>query len=192
VGQILLLIVAGAAFLLAAREFGSQSAASDSGGLPPDVASNDFDFETVAAPVAPAPPRAPVVGLLNEAVSQVMELLGVVDEKTKRLAEAIAAAEGFGVAGAIPTVNHNPGDLKVPGSKMVNGHTFFETDADGWNALYRQIGLWRSGKSRVMGPDWMFAQVAQKYAEDWQPWLENVTRILGVTPKTTLRQYFEG
>ena len=121
-----------------------------------------------------------------------MELLGVVDEKTKRFAEAIAQAEGFGIPGAIPTVNHNPGDLKIPGSRLVKGHTFFTTDEAGWNALFRQIGLMRSGKSRVYKPDFTFEQVARKYAEGWRNWLANVTRVLGVTPQMTLRQYFEG
>jgi hypothetical protein len=174
----ILLVIAGVALLVAARQSGLLSAASE---VP----------ETSSVPVL-TPPRVPIVGLLDSAVTDVMELLGVVDEKTKRLAEAIAAAEGFGVAGAIPTVNHNPGDLKVPGSRLVNGHTFFETDEAGWSALYRQIGLMRSGKSTVYKPDFTFEQVARKYAEGWQNWLANVTRVLGVSPQSTLRQYFEG
>lgn len=173
----ILLVIAGVALLAAVRQSGLLTAASEA----PD---------TSGVP-ALTPPRLPVVGFLDSSVSEVMELLGVVDGKTKRFAEAIAAAEGFGVRGAIPTVNHNPGDLKVPGSKLVNGHTFFETDEAGWNALYRQIGLMRSGKSRVYKPDFTFEQIARKYAEGWQNWLANVTRVLGVSPQTTLRQYYE-
>ena len=173
----ILLIVAGVALLAAARASVSQIAASE---VP----------DTSGVPALSAP-RAPVVGLLDVAVNDVMELLGVVDEKTKRFAEAIAAAEGFGVPGAIPTVNHNPGDLKVPGSTLVNGHTFFASDADGWDALYRQIGLMRSGKSRVYKPDMTFEQIARKYAEGWQNWLANVTRVLGVSSQTTLREFYE-
>lgn len=188
----ILLLIAGVALLAAARASDSQSAASDStptDSLPVDGGFEPVDFQEFPAP---APPRVPVVGLLDAGVNDVMELLGVVDEKTKRLAAAIAVAEGFGVPGAIPTVNHNPGDLKIPGSKLVNGHTYFATDEAGWNALYRQIGLMRSGKSRNYNPDFTFEQIARKYAEGWQNWLANVTRVLGVSPQTTFRQYYEG
>jgi hypothetical protein len=127
---------------------------------------------------------------------------GDLDSRIQRFAQAIASAEGFGVKGAIPTIYHNPGDLKPPdGSNNFwtgqvgvgnGGHAIFDSDASGFAALYRQIRLWQIGKSSVIFPYFTFTQAAQKYAESWQPWLANVTRILGVRPTDTLGDYFNG
>jgi hypothetical protein len=124
------------------------------------------------------------------------------DERIILFAQAIASAEGFGVKGAIPTIYHNPGDLKPPdGSNNFwagqtgignGGHAIFDSDASGFAALYKQIRLWQTGKSSVIFPYFTFTQAAQKYAENWQPWLANVTRILGVQPSDTLGDYFDG
>lgn len=181
------------ALLIAAREFGSQSAASDSSAPSlPSLAVDYFTGVDVAEPVAPAPPRAPVVGLLDSAVNQVLDLLGVIDEKTKRFANAIATAEGFGVSGAIPTRAHNPGDLKLgdKGFGTLAGHTVFASDADGWAALYRQINLWRTGKSAHANLDTNIAQISEFYAGDSANWARNVAAALGVPVTTTLRQFF--
>jgi hypothetical protein len=62
-----------------------------------------------------------------------------------RLAQLIAKEEGFGIPGAIPTVRHNPGDLRHgpheqhPGAPNAVGTV--DTDADGWADLERQIQL---------------------------------------------------
>lgn len=124
------------------------------------------------------------------------------DDRVLAFGRAISIAEGFGKAGAIPTVYHNPGDLKPPdGSNNFwigqtgvgkGGHAIFSSDAAGYSALYRQIRLWQSGKSRVIFPYFTFTQAAQKYAENWQPWLAHVTRELGVQPTDTLGDYFDG
>lgn len=124
------------------------------------------------------------------------------DERVQALGNAISHAEGYGVAGAIPTKYNNPGDLKPPNGASdywqgqtgvgTGGHAIFATPADGFSALYRQVNLWRTGKSNVIFPTFTFQQAAQKYAEDWQPWLANVTRELGVQASTTLGDYFNG
>lgn len=57
------------------------------------------------------------------------------------LARAIAAQEGFGVAGARPTRNHNPGDLRgwFPYPADADGFTIFPDDATGWAALKQDL-----------------------------------------------------
>ena len=62
------------------------------------------------------------------------------------LAALIARQEGFGVPGAIPTVRHNPGDLRhSPHSwhptEDPDGIGYIDNDADGWADLVRQLGL---------------------------------------------------
>jgi hypothetical protein len=88
-------------------------------------------------------------------------------------ANAIASAEGFGVPGAIPTVRNNPGDLKLPSSG--GAITTFATPADGWEALYKQLDLIRSGSSSFYDPDMSVAQVAGVWTATQQSeWLTNV------------------
>ena len=104
------------------------------------------------------------------------------------LAEAIAAAEGFGVAGAIPTVRNNPGDLKLDGQTI----TTFPTAAAGWDALYHQLDLIRDGGSRFYTPSTTLGAFASRWtATEQSAWLGNVVRGLqgaGVpaTSSTTL------
>jgi hypothetical protein len=58
------------------------------------------------------------------------------------LQQAIARQEGFGIAGALATTNHNPGNLiwgpfaKARGALANDrGYARFATDEDGWAAL---------------------------------------------------------
>jgi hypothetical protein len=125
-----------------------------------------------------------------------------IEDRIQRFAIAISVAEGFGKPGAIPTVYHNPGDLKPPNGSSnywqgqtgvgLGGHATFANNNVGWAALYKQINLWRAGKSANIFPSFTFEQCARKYAEDWQPWLANVTRELGVKSSNTLGEYFDG
>lgn len=63
-----------------------------------------------------------------------------------RLAQLIAKEEGFGIAGAIPTTHHNPGDLRHsphsqhPGDPNAVGT--IDTDAHGWADLQRQLQIY--------------------------------------------------
>jgi hypothetical protein len=62
------------------------------------------------------------------------------------LAEAIAKEEGYGIPGALPTRNNNPGDLRhSPHSFHLggdpNGIGIIDNPADGWADLERQLEL---------------------------------------------------
>jgi hypothetical protein len=109
-----------------------------------------------------------------------------VSDGLKAVAEAIARAEGFYVAGSIPARANNPGDLKIGdrGYGVIQDKTVFATPQDGWNALYRQLILIRDGKSRNFKPTDTWREVARTWvgpvgSEDW---LGNVTNRLGTTP----------
>jgi hypothetical protein len=97
------------------------------------------------------------------------------------LALAIAKAEGFGVPGSVPTVRHNPGDLKLNG----NAITTFDTDADGWEALHRQIDRIRDGRSDYYAVGMTIPEMARVWtATEQSDWARNVIQGLreqGVT-----------
>lgn len=59
-----------------------------------------------------------------------------------KLAQAIAQQEGFGVPGARPTRNHNPGDIRGWGAYPVDAEGFavFPDDATGWAKLMQDLG----------------------------------------------------
>lgn len=158
----------------------------------PDTDSADVETPEVSQPVEEAP----------DAYEQVV---GTLDSRIVDLSLAISLAEGFGMKGKIPTIYHNPGDLKPPNGSGsywsgqngvgTGGHAIFKSDTDGWNALRKQIRLWATNKSAVVGTGNTFLELAQSYAEDWQPWIANVLRYLqsqghNVTASTTLGDYF--
>lgn len=94
------------------------------------------------------------------------------------LASAIAVAEGFGVPGAKPTRQHNPGDLVLGGSVET-----FPTDYSGWQALYHQLEVMRAGRSAYYQPWMSIADVAAVWtATEPEAWAANVVdrlRTLG-------------
>ena len=62
------------------------------------------------------------------------------------LAQLMARQEGFGIKGAIPTVRHNPGDLRHSphsqhpgGPEHANDVGTIDNDDDGWADLERQL-----------------------------------------------------
>lgn len=105
-------------------------------------------------------------------------------------AESIAQAEGFGVAGAIPTVRNNPGDLVGSDGQIRS----FSTVNDGWAALYRQLDLMRDGLSRNYDPDDTIAEVAAVWTQTQQTeWARNVVagmnaRGFSITAHNTLAE----
>lgn len=117
------------------------------------------------------------------------------------LANAIARAEGFGVAGAIPTRAHNPGDLVIPGwtgAKLgAEGISVFVSDAEGWARLLRQIQLIVDGKSRVYSLEMTLSEFAAKWtATEPGAWAQNVIRALvtmghAVSAHTTLDEVLQ-
>ena len=118
-----------------------------------------------------------------------------VSSQIEMFAKAIARAEGFGIPDAIPTRAHNPGDLVIPGStnKIGEGITVFESDEDGWAALYHELGLIAIGHSHVYSPSMTILEMAEKWtatASQQQGWAENVAAYLGVPITATLQQVF--
>lgn len=120
-------------------------------------------------------------------------------EKVQSLADAIAKAEGFGVKGAIPTRYHNPGNIRstksghhYDGQVGLNrsGYVIFKSDRFGWRALREQLELMASGQSAHYGTNMTILKVAKIYATGWKLWAKNVSQGLGVSPATTLKEYF--
>jgi hypothetical protein len=120
-------------------------------------------------------------------------------QKLDSFASAVAHAEGFGVPHAIPTRYHNPGNIRstrnghrYAGQVGLNrcGYVIFKSDAYGWAALKEQLTLMASGQSEHYGTGMTITQVAKRYATGWRLWSKNVAKILGVTPDTTLAEFF--
>jgi hypothetical protein len=109
----------------------------------------------------------------------------------KLLAGAIAVAEGFGLPGARPTRDHNPGDMTsdLIGKAVGKDGAFvvYANDDDGWMNLYYQCDLWLSGQSAHAGPDSTIQQIADFYTATQQSiWANNVANHLGVSVDTPI------
>ena len=104
--------------------------------------------------------------------------------KVERIARAIAAAEGYGVTGAIPTVRNNPGNIKGSDGIIKT----FQSVSEGWDALYHQVTLMLTGRSSFYVPTMTLAEIARIYTGEaaYMNWAANVARILGVTTDTRL------
>jgi hypothetical protein len=105
-------------------------------------------------------------------------------------AGAIAQTEGYGVAGQIPTLANNPGDLAIGdigystmGSAKI---TVFPDITTGWQALQNQVNLIANGQSTAGYPqNATIAQVSNLYSGSTSGvWGNSVASILGVTPDT--------
>lgn len=143
-----------------------------------------------------------VVFLLSEAASAfgfgsdtVEDLGGMVDQSTDsvtiKIAQAIARAEGFYVAGSRPARNHNPGDMTADliGKSTGKDGMFvvYANDADGWENLYAQVNAWLDGTSRHANIDSTIAEISQFYTTtDQNAWAFTVASALGVDPDTSL------
>lgn len=131
-------------------------------------------------------------------VSQIVTSIPVVGQLfvsnavIKKLAVAIATAEGYYVSGSRPQRNNNPGDLKGNYAHTAvaidsDGFDVYGSVQDGWNALYRQILLWLTNKSSVAGEQTTIAELSQRYTTtDQLSWASNVANSLGVSQDTKL------
>lgn len=109
----------------------------------------------------------------------------------QNFAEAIAWAEGFYVAGSRPARNHNPGDLTADltgkGVGVDGPFIVYGNDADGWEALKRQVSLMFTNASQIYNSQMTILQVAQRYTTTNQlAWAQTVAARLGVSMDTKL------
>jgi hypothetical protein len=110
------------------------------------------------------------------------------------LAQAIAKAEGFYIAGSLPQRCHNPGDLEIQsvGYGTDNGKTIFPDDEAGWMALEHECDLILYGLSRAgYKLTDTIMQMAFRYTgnDGATTWALTVARALGISTLTTLEQY---
>ena len=110
----------------------------------------------------------------------------------KRMAQAIAYAEGFHVPGSIPQRLHNPGDLTVDltgkGISKEGMYIRYATDADGFEALEKQIRLMFGG-SRIYHAGMTLWDIAQRYTTtDQEAWARLVAQRMGVPMSTKLSE----
>ena len=110
-----------------------------------------------------------------------------------QIADAIAFAEGFGVAGSRPRRNNNPGDLDRDLTGKAVGwdgpYAIYATEQDGRDALEKQVRLMFAG-SRIYRPSMTIAEIAARYtATDQAAWALSVATHLGVTVATRLADF---
>jgi hypothetical protein len=136
-------------------------------------------------------------GSVNSSVDPSDESTWPAGDPFYAIAHAIAKAEGYGPAGNVPTTHHNPGDLSDGaaqfGSNFHSGSnvTTFPDDETGWGWLHDKLANIYAGKSASYPQNSTWTEIAQKWAGDWQNWLNNVTSNLGVDPNDTLANFVE-
>jgi hypothetical protein len=122
-------------------------------------------------------------------------------DKLWSIAQAIAVAEGYNCPeGKItnPFRLNNPGDIS-DGYAQFGGEphsgsnvTNFPDAQTGWQWLYDKLARIVEGKSAVYSPQMTWTQLAQKWAGDWENWLGNITKELGVDPGSTIQEFTQG
>lgn len=116
-----------------------------------------------------------------------------------KLGIAIATAEGFFFPdpAVIPRRAHNPGDLTksfgfpTDGVANAEGVLIFNSDNDGFGALYAQLNLIRSGGSHVYSLDDTISSMAEKWVGNRAAaagWAKNVAEYLNISTDMTLAQ----
>jgi hypothetical protein len=115
----------------------------------------------------------------------------------KKIAQAIATAEGFYTNGSLPQRANNPGDLERGdiGHGLINSKTVYASVSDGWTALYKQVEAMLDNSSAIYGPTWTIQDVANEYVSGQQSpttdstqWAQNVANTLGVDIDTQIGQ----
>lgn len=118
-------------------------------------------------------------------------------DKIWNVCQAIAIAEGYDHADSNPQRLNNPGDISDGGHLFPQEHhsgsnvTHFDKPATGWHWLYVKIEHATMGMSHVFIPTMTWTQIAQKWAGDWQNWVNNVTADLKVAPNSVFGDYFK-
>jgi len=126
-----------------------------------------------------------ILGVIYMALSR----KNVASDRVRRIAEAIAVAEGFAFPGApqtspanIPNSRKNPGNIRDMSKPPDYPVKTFATVEDGWNALYRQVEGMLKGSS-LYPKTWTISQVAQRYTGEaaYMNWASIVAQRLGVS-----------
>lgn len=144
---------------------------------------------------ASAHPRTGETRLMNEITFNPITWPG--GDKLWDVARAIAFAEGANVEGSVPDRLNNPGDLSddfaTYGGENKDGSnvTRYPTKLDGWYALRSKLYRAASGHSHVYRPTMSWTGWAKEWAGNWQAWVTNVTRQLGVSPDAAVGDYFK-
>ena len=117
--------------------------------------------------------------------------VNVSSSSVQKIAQAIATAEGFYVAGSRPARNHNPGDMTADligkSVGMDGSFVVYMTDSDGWQNLYTQIQEWLSGTSSHATSASTISQISQFYTTtDQSSWATTVANELGVSLDTPI------
>lgn len=113
------------------------------------------------------------------------------------LSSAIGNAEGFGVAGAIPTRANNPGDLELGDlgyGTLGNGISIFPDAASGQNALTGFLANILGGGNPNYSPNMSLSQFGDVYvngpnggtSQGSQDWTANLAKSLGVPANTPI------
>jgi len=116
-------------------------------------------------------------------------------ETLQTLIQAIAKEEGWGIPGARPTRNNNPGDLRAPMGLSTfwdgqtgtdsGGFAIFESEFWGWRALQVDIQT-HARKNPEQSLAGFIAQFAPSSENNTLAYTSVVADALGVNPVTTL------
>lgn len=110
----------------------------------------------------------------------------------QRFARGVARAEGFFLPGSRAARNHNPGNLTEDLTGKAVGKDSgqfikYATDADGFEALEKQVSMMFFGGSAFYNDQMTIAEVAAKWTTTQQlEWARNVAGALGVSTATKL------
>ena len=113
------------------------------------------------------------------------------------ICQAVALAEGYNVPRSNPARLCNPGDISdgasTYGFELHSGSkvTRFPDHATGWQWLYNKFKNIAAGKSSTYSADWSWEKISQTYAADSANWLKNVSAVLGVSAKSSLKDFLK-
>lgn len=110
-----------------------------------------------------------------------------------KLARLIAQEEGFGIPGAVPTRDSNPGDLRHAPHASHDGEGpndigIEDSVADGWADLERQLELYAKRGMTLREAIYEFAPPSENNSERY---LKFVSQGLGVSPDVPMNQALE-
>ena len=139
-----------------------------------------------------------IVKSLQAIVKDLKKLVGKQEKEEKKipvieLAKAMAKMEGFGIEGALPTRNHNPGDLRRSKfqSFVKDGFAYFPDDKTGWKALVYDLCIKIMGKSTTgITPESSLRDLIYKWtATDQYAYLMFVASKLGISFEYKIKNF---